>query len=141
MIVSLNQIEGDILVAVLGIQGELDASGFRDVMHHAELALNEGARYLLVDMTELTFMSSSGLAALHSLTLMMQNVQPQEPSDRSEAAPEKTSNARGAKQKRVILLNPQPPVMKVLESTGFSEMYEIFDDQDAALASIGLSSS
>ena len=138
MIVTLNQIEGDILVAVLGIQGELDASGYRDVMHKAERAFDEGARYLLVDMTYLTFMSSSGLAALHSLTLMMQNVRPQEPDSGSGESPVKTSIARGAKQKRVILLNPQPPVMKVLESTGFSEMYEIFDDQDAALRSIGV---
>lgn len=141
MIVTLNQIEGDIPVVVMGIQGELDASGFRDVMHNAERALDEGVRYLLVDMKDLTFMSSSGLAALHSLTLMMQNVRPQEPDSGSGASPVKTSEARRAKQKRVILLNPQPPVMKVLESTGFSEMYEIFDDQDAALASIRLSSS
>lgn len=137
MIITLNQIEGDIPVAVLGIQGELDASGFREVMHKAEDALNAGARYLLVNMTDLTFMSSSGLSALHSLTLMMQNVRPQGPDDKNVASAPSKSEARERKQKRVILVNPQPPVMKVLESTGFSEMYEIFENQDTALAFIG----
>lgn len=118
MSVSTYQVERDETVFILKITGELDASNYREVMDKAQEAHAAGAQYLLIDLSQLRFMSSTGLALLHSMTLMMQNV----------GAPD---------VERVKLLDPQPNVLSLLEKTGFSEMYEIFKDQETALASCG----
>jgi hypothetical protein len=39
------------------------------------------------------------------------------------------------KQTNVKLLNPQPRVMKVLDTAGFSRFYDIYTDQATAVAS------
>lgn len=105
-------------VTILAIQGELDGSNIVEVLEKAQQALDAGAQYLLVDMSELGYMSSAGLSALHSLTIMMQNVQPPE-------------------EGKVKLLNPQPRINEILDLSGFTALFDIFNDQDAAIASFG----
>ncbi len=57
-------------VAVLGLDGELDASNYRELMTTGEELYAAGVRTLVLDMSDLEYMSSSGIVALHSLALV-----------------------------------------------------------------------
>ena len=71
MTIKLDQVQGKTQVTVLSIQEDLDASNYQEVINTATQAFNEGAQYLLIDMSKMPFMSSSGLIALHSIVLLM----------------------------------------------------------------------
>jgi len=127
MSITVQQVPGNQMVSVIGIEGILDASNYRSVMQSAQEAHNSGTKYLIVDLSEVSFMSSSGLVALHSMALLMRDV---------EAAGSEGEIIQGSgKQKRVKLLNPQSKVRDVLNTTGFIELFEIYDDLKAAINS------
>ena len=66
--------QGDI--AVLALDGELDASNYEDVIRAARTAYAEGARHLVLDLGELSYMGSAGLVALHAAGLIFQGIEP-----------------------------------------------------------------
>ena len=93
------QIEGETL-RIYGVQelGAAHANEFRD---EARRALNNGLKNVEVDLSETTFLDSSGLGALIAL--------------------HKTACSRGG---GLRLLNPLPSVLQILELT---RMHRIFD--------------
>jgi anti-anti-sigma factor len=127
MSITTQQVPGNEMVTVIGIEGTLDASNYRAVMQAAQDAHNTGANFLIIDLSEVNFMSSSGLVALHSMALLMRDVEAA--GSEGEIIPD------SGKQKRVKLLKPQSKVRDVLNTTGFIELYEIYDDLEAAINS------
>jgi serine/threonine-protein kinase RsbW len=95
-----------------------------------------GTRELLLDFSQLTFMSSSGLLSLHDIALLMRGQQPPDFGEGWSAfhAISHFVEEGSRYEKHVKLLNPQPRVRKTLETTGFDHILEIFDDRDAAIA-------
>ncbi len=63
-------------VAVIGLEGELDASNFADLIGTGRQLYAGGARVLVLDLGGLTFMASSGIVALHSLARVFQGHEP-----------------------------------------------------------------
>lgn len=117
------------------LSGELDARSFSVLMENSKQAHDSGAHYLLLDLSKLDFMSSSGLSALHSMSLLMQDVgispmgtQPDQPGGGVPTSTKRSHN-------RVKIINPQPSVMRTLEMSGFCELFEIFTDQASAIHS------
>ncbi len=58
---------------ILELDGELDASNYLDVIDRVRQVYAGGARQLVLDLSNLSFLSSSGLVALHSAALIMRN--------------------------------------------------------------------
>ena len=117
-------------IAIMRIKGDINASNFLLVADKAqELYLNP-VRNLIIDLSEVPSISSTGLAAIHKIALQYsgvpQNVQ-------QDANPDFThsSNAR----KHVKLLNPQPDVDKTLQDAGLKLFFKVFTDLDRAIAS------
>ena len=133
MPITRTDIEGEAGITVIAIEGDLDASNYLDVINQSQQAYNGGAKYLLIDMSNLRFMASSGLVALHSTALLMQGEQPPDPEYGWGAL--HSIDQRGSRQENVKLINPQPRVEKTLDKTGFKEIFEIFPDVDEAVAS------
>ena len=79
--------------------GEANAKAFRDWVRSA---LNDGHRNIEVDLSQTTFLDSSGLGALVAL--------------------QKTAAAR---QGRLLLVNPHPSVQQILELTRLDGILEI----------------
>jgi len=137
MTIKLTQVQSKDQVMVLSIQGDLDASNYKEVINTAKQALSEGAQYLLIDMAEMPFMSSSGLIALHSVALLMRGDQPPDPEHGWEAFHAMDRDRESGLQENVKLLNPQPKIDRSLDITGLKEFFEIFTDRDTAIASFG----
>jgi anti-anti-sigma regulatory factor len=129
------QSEDNADVSILGIQGDLDASNYKDAISVAMEAHSSGAQYLVIDMSELRFMASSGLVALHSIALVMRDELTPDAEYGWDAFHSISRDQDSGVQERVVLLNPQPRVLKILEKTGFSEQFEIYSDLETAVAS------
>ena len=117
-------------IAVMRLKGEINASNFVLVTDKAQEIYQKPARNLIIDLSEVPGISSTGIAAIHNIALLYsgvpQNVQ-------QDAQPDFThsSNAR----KHVKLLNPQPEVDKSLEAAGLKLFFKVFKDLESALAS------
>jgi anti-anti-sigma regulatory factor len=135
MPISLVQVQGEVPVSILKIQGELDASNYQDVIAEAEKVYQAGMQNLLIDMSEINFMSSSGLVALFSIVRIFEGKQPPDLEEGWETIHSIDRSKGTFTQENVKLLNPQPNVSKTLEISGVKEVFEIYSDLDKAIAS------
>ena len=124
-------------VTILKLAGELDASCYKQVIAVAEQSYRGGARDLLLDMSELNFMSSSGLVALHRIALIFRGEGEDESQEGWSAlhAASEFVESTPEYEKHFKLLNPQARVQQTLMKTGFNNLLEIFTDRSTALAS------
>ncbi len=136
MHITIEQVQAHVLVTIMKLAGQLDASCYLDVIETGKKLHNEGTRELLIDMSEMTFMASSGLVALHNIALLMRGEQPQDPEAgwaAMHAINRDVKNSSGF-ETHCKLLNPTPSVRKTLDVSGFATLFEIYDDRDKAIA-------
>ena len=79
MEISTYPIADPIPVQVMTLRGELDASNYLDVIERVRALYEAGARQLVIDLSNVSFLSSSGLVALHSAALVMRGDEPPSP--------------------------------------------------------------
>jgi ABC-type transporter Mla MlaB component len=65
--ITSSQAEGKANVTVFHLKGVLDAASEDALYNQACQAYDSGAKYLLLDMSDLTHISSAGLRALHNI--------------------------------------------------------------------------
>ncbi len=136
---SVKPVQAKVPVTILKLKGELDAKWYQDVIAKAKTLYDSGVRDLLIDMSGLVFMASSGLVALHSTALIMRGDQIPETNvswstfrtDHVHIGPESDYEIQ------CKLLNLQSRILRTLELAGFDEVSEIFDDEKVALNSFG----
>jgi anti-anti-sigma factor len=135
MNISVDQAQGRVPVAVVGVRGDLDASNYQELIAKAQELYRAGTRHVLLDLSQTAFVSSSGLVALHSIALLLKGGQLPNPED-GWAAIHSVGRGLGAgTQPYIKLLNPQPKVDRVLEKAGLKELFEIHTDRAAAIDS------
>jgi anti-anti-sigma regulatory factor len=121
-------------VAVLDLDGELDASNYRELMSTGEQLYQEGVRTLVLDLAKLEYMSSSGIVALHSLALVYRGEAPHDPDAGWEALHAAQADAEaGSSGDQLRLVAPTEAIEVVLERTGMSRLMPVFPDRAAAL--------
>jgi anti-anti-sigma regulatory factor len=137
MNIYVEEIQTSVPVTLLKLVGILDANNYQELIDKTRQLYQVGTRQLLIDFGLLTFMSSSGLIALHDIALLMRGDPPTDIGEGWSAyhAISHFVADEDHYEKHVKLLNPQPRVRKTLETTGFDHILEIFDDRDAAIAS------
>jgi anti-sigma B factor antagonist len=136
MDLTIEQAEGRPDVAVVALDGELDASSYLDLIEAGRRLIDEGKRNLLVDLTKLTYMGSSGLVALHSLALLLAGKEPPDPEAGWSAFHGLSLDVADAGEGgRVKLVGPQPQVDRTLERTGMKRLFEVHPDRETAIAS------
>ena len=114
-------------VAVMRLRGGIDASNFVQVVDKAQEIYQNPARNLILDLSEVPSISSTGLAAIHKIALLYSGV----PDQMKHPDLTHNSNAR----KHVKLLSPQPSVEKELETAGLKLFFKVFRDLESALKS------
>ena len=120
-------------VAVMNINGNVDASNYVEIVNKAQEIYNNPVRNLILDLSEVPFISSAGLVAIHKIALIYSGGQQEVEQEGKETRPDFTHHANA--RKRVKLLNPQPGVDKTLETTGLKLFFKVFNDLDTALKS------
>jgi len=135
--VIIDSATGRVPVTVMRLDGELDVSSYEALIAQTQALYANGVRDLLLDLQKLTFVSSSGLVGLHSMALIMRG----ETLDDAEEgwgafhAISRDVESAGGPEEHYKLLNPQPLVRKVLDTSGFSSIMPIFEDEEQAVAS------
>jgi len=135
MNITVSQAQGKNPVTVIALDGELDGQTYQGLINKAREIYESGARNFLIDLSNLTYISSAGLVALHSVALLA----------RGEALPdteagwstirsvERTSSS--GVQEHMKLACPRDEVKNVLEMVGFSHAFEIYSNLDEAVKS------
>ena len=137
MTITLTQAQGKVPVTVMSIQGEIDASNYLDVIEHAKEAYKAGMRNLLLDMSQVPYISSSGLVALHSIALLMRGGAPSDTEHGWNALHAIDRDSESGRQEHIKLLNLQSGVERTLNMTGLKEFFETHTDLETAVASFG----
>jgi anti-sigma B factor antagonist len=96
---------------VVAVAGELDMSTSSELRRRVEVCLRNGRTAVIIDLSELTHMDSSGLAALIS-------------------AHQLTQERRG----RLALVISSESVRRTVEVRGLDRLFKIVPDRDEALA-------
>jgi len=100
-------------VDIISLTGRLDAAVAPEVREEINRVVDDGPGNLLLDLSGVTFVDSSGLSVL-VLAL-------------------KSANAKGGK---AALFKVNPTVRSLLELTRLHRVFEIFDDEEQACASL-----
>lgn len=135
MNISTTKEAGRVDVTVLRVEGQLDGQSYQNLIEKAKELFNAGARDFILDLTDLTYISSAGLVALHSIALMVKG---EEMPDTEHGWSTYRSMGRGSEaglQAHIKLLNPREEVKNVLDMVGFDRLFEIFTDRNEAVKS------
>jgi anti-anti-sigma regulatory factor len=117
--------------AVMRLAGEVNASNFMEIVDKAGETYKNPARYLIIDLSDVASISSTGMVALHKIALIYSGV----PQDVEENENPDFTHSQEAR-KFVKLLNPQPGVDESLTKAGMKLFFKFYDDLDSALKSI-----
>jgi anti-anti-sigma regulatory factor len=128
------QKQGHVPVTILQLSGKLDGSNYTELIDHAHKAYLSGVKYLLLDLSGLTYMSSAGLAAIHRTALMFRGIF--EGDENGWASYHAIDRDRDRRDPQYVkLLSPQQEVARVLDITGFNSLFETYTNLDSAIAS------
>ena len=135
MNISVSQSQGNVPVTVIKLDGQLDGQNFQELISKAQELYGTGARDFLLDLSDLTYISSAGLVALHSVALMARGEQLPDMEGGWAAYRSMGRSSEAGIQKHVKLLNPRSEIMGVLDMVGFSSIFQIYTDRDEAVNS------
>jgi anti-anti-sigma factor len=119
MSILVGQEQGNVLVTVLKIEGDIDAGTYKDLQDKASEMIEAGTSNILLDLGLVEYMGSAGFRAIHAIANML-NKEQKEGMYKSE---------------HVKLLNPKGEVARVIKTLGFDSFLEIHEDRNGAIAS------
>ena len=134
MEISVTQEQGKVPVSVVHIKGELDTSSYHELVNTAQALYSAGARNLLLDLTDLEFISSAGIASIHIITRMFRG-EKANPEDVWDTFKKIDRDRERRLQKHVKLFNPSPEVDYILDILGFKQFFEIYTELEEAIES------
>jgi len=128
--VSQEKTKGNVPVTVFCLEGQLTIESYMQLQEQAEKAVKAGTRNLVLDLSGVSYMSSSGLRAIHHVFDRLQKA-----SGESTEAARKGIGKGTFKSSHLKLLNPTPKVAEVLKMAGFDMFLETYTSTEKAIAS------
>jgi anti-anti-sigma factor len=130
MDIIITQEQGRVPITVFRLHGSLDASNYQELEAEFRRAQEAGARHILLDLTDVPYVSSAGIRAIN---MMFQGLR------RSAGETGDTALFHGLrdgtyKSPHLKLLSPNPMVRNVLSMTGMDMLLDIYADVDDAVA-------
>jgi len=133
MEIKISTESGRVPVTVLHVDGNIDSSTSEQFQSTAKKLIEQGARYILVDLSHAPFVSSAGLRALHTLFNELRSRNPE--ANLSNDEMKKGISAGTYKSPHLKLLNLSPETKTAFETSGFDMYIDTFTDRNAAIAS------
>ncbi len=135
MEITVSTRQGAMPVTIIQPHGDVDASNFAQLVDKARSLLQDGARDFIIDLSDVPFMSSAGLVALHSIANMLRGEKAADAQAGWQALKSIDRSKETGMQKHVKLLSPQQYVADTFDKAGFTQFFEVFDNVDKAVAS------
>lgn len=117
--ITSEQRQADVPVTVFHLRGWLDAQSEEQLLEDARIAYDGGARYLLLDMSDLDTLTSAGMRAIQKVYQIF------------------TPKEDQFKIPHLKLCNAPPQIYNVLGITGFLHNIPMYASLDDALESFG----
>lgn len=133
IIISQSQDAPDI--SIMQLRGALDGSTYENFITAAENLFEAGTRNLILDMSELNFLSSAGLAALHRIARIFRGEERSTLEEGWAALHAIEKDRDSGFQNHIKLLSPSEKVRDVLDTVGFTAFFEIYTEIHPAMAS------
>jgi len=122
-------------ISVMKLSGALDGNSYESFITEAQELYDSGTHNLLLDMSELTFLSSAGIAALHRIARVFRGEDRSTMEEGWSAIRAIAKDQDSDIQEHVKLLNPGENILEVLDTVGLSAFFEVFTDVHPAMAS------
>lgn len=118
-------------ISVMHVNGNIDSATSGKFQSTAEELITAGARDLLVDLTQVYFVSSAGVRAILAIFNKLRDLSP----DVSDEDMRKGINNGTYKFPHLKLLNPSKETMTTFNMTGLDMYIEIYTDLKTAVSS------
>lgn len=135
MDISVSQMHGNVPVTVIKLDGQLDGQNYQDLIVKARDLHQAGTRDFVLDLSGISYISSAGLVALHSIALLVKGEDLPDPEHGWAAYRSVKRTSVAGVHAHVKLYNPSQEVKNILNMVGFSDVFAIFDDLDDAVKS------
>ena len=135
MEIHISQEQGKVPVTVIKVAGQLDGQTYQKLIASAQDVIKNGTSNILLDLSDLTFISSAGLVSLHVIALLLRGEAMPDLEHGWAALKSVNKSRESGIQQHVKLLNPREEIVNVLEMVGFSTFFDIFNDKQKALES------
>jgi anti-anti-sigma regulatory factor len=135
MDIIVSQEKGRTPVTVIRVEGQLDGQNFHELIARAREVYAGGTRDILLDLENLSYISSAGLVALHTIALLLRGEATPDPEQGWATLRSMERSRDGGVQQHLKLLNPRPEVISVLDMVGFTNFFEVFTDLKKAVES------
>jgi anti-anti-sigma factor len=135
MNITVSQQQGRVPVTVVHLEGKLDSASFQSLIGEAKRLFADGARHLILDMTQLAYISSAGIVALHSIAKLFRGESMPDTEAGWNTIRSLEKERGGGPQQNFKLLNVPPEVRSVLDVVGFATFFEMHTDLAQAVAS------
>jgi anti-anti-sigma regulatory factor len=127
LMINVSKVDKDSPVTVLHLTGHLHGETEGHLMEHARQQHEEGAKYLLLDLSGVEILTSAGLRAIHNIFNLFT------PADDKKLM--RQHNEEPYKSPYFKLVCPNPNVYYILNISGFLQNILIYSKMDDALDS------
>jgi anti-anti-sigma regulatory factor len=134
MDIDVLQAQARVPVTILEPHGDLDGSNYRELIAKAQTAVQAGTQYVLIDMSDVPYISSAGLVALHTIANLLRGAAPSDAGSGWQALHDLSRDAQAGGQDCLKLCSLQSDVQRVLAMAGLAGFYQVYADRAEALA-------
>lgn len=125
--ITASQIQGDVPVTILHLKGHLHGNTESELLDRARQVLEEGSKYLLLDLSGVQVLTSAGLRAIHNIFNLFTPKRDVEIIRQHGEEPYKSPYFK--------LVCPNPDVYYVLNIAGFLQNLLIYNNMEEAVNS------
>ena len=120
-------------ITILHIEGDIDSSTYESLLTKAREVIKDGARYMIIDLARVPYISSAGLRTIYTIFHDLRGVHPEE--NISEEQMQKAAEIGTYNAPYLKLVNLTDNVKGVFQMGGFDRYIEAFKDLETAIAS------
>jgi anti-anti-sigma factor len=131
MEIAISRQQSRVPVTVFHIKGDIDANTFDQLQAQARQAIQDGTRYLVLDLGQVAYISSYGIRGISQIYTWLREAA----KDENEAAVSQGVRDGSYKSPHLKLVDPAPAVLKVMTATGLDMFLEFHTDLKQAVAS------
>ncbi len=124
---------GRVPVTVIHVDGNLDSSTYIAFQSRVDALIDNGARFILMDLSHTKFISSAGFRALNKIFNTLRSLNPD--ANLSDEALNEGIKAGTYKSPHLKLLNLSDEARMAFEMAGFDMFIETYTDMKDAVAS------
>jgi anti-anti-sigma factor len=126
--IAISEVQGRVPVTILHVDGRINLSNTDVLEQAAHEAYERGARDFLLDLNNVSSLTSAGLRSIHWIyTMVSQSPRADEPAQ-DESAGQKSRSSH------IKLFTTSPHILKVLHVAGFDLYIDTYQDLNEAIA-------